>query len=291
MKSGKEFYPSGGYRAVWGASILSITVVLFMLGLLGLLVYQAGSLSDYVRENIGLQIELSDLADSNQILALKKDLDTMPFTLRTKFISGEEAADELARDLGEDFVGFIGYNPLPNVIELYVKKNFSTPVAIAEIREQLLNDPVVQRVNYQESLVELVNRNIKRIGRMLLIFSVMLLFVSMLLIYNTIRLAVFARRLIIKSMLLVGATQAFIRKPFLLTGLLQGFISSLLAIALLWIFVFYVKIKIPELPLFNNHSVIWLLSGGIIIAGIVIAWCSSYFAVKKYLNINSEDLY
>lgn len=291
MKSGKEFYPSGGYRAVWGASILSITVVLFMLGLLGLLVYQAGSLSDYVRENIGLQIELSDLADSNQILALKKDLDTMPFTLRTKFISGEEAADELARDLGEDFVGFIGYNPLPNVIELYVKKNFSTPVAVAEIREQLLNDPVVQRVNYQESLVELVNRNIKRIGRMLLIFSVMLLFVSMLLIYNTIRLAVFARRLIIKSMLLVGATQAFIRKPFLLTGLLQGFISSLLAIALLWIFVFYVKIKIPELPLFNNHSVIWLLSGGIIIAGIVIAWCSSYFAVKKYLNINSEDLY
>ncbi|HPE34570.1 MAG TPA: permease-like cell division protein FtsX [Bacteroidales bacterium] len=291
MKSGKEFYPLGGYRAVWGASILSITVVLFMLGLLGLLVYQAGSLSDYVRENIGLQIELSDLADSSQILALKKELDTMPFTLRTKFISGEEAADELARDLGEDFVGFIGYNPLPNVIELYVKKNFSTPVTIAEIREQLLNDPVVQGVNYQESLVELVNRNIKRIGRMLLIFSVMLLFVSVLLIYNTIRLAVFARRLIIKSMLLVGATQAFIRKPFLMTGLLQGFISSLLAIALLWMFVFYVKIKIPELPIFNNHSVVWLLSGGIIIAGIVIAWCSSFFAVKKYLNINSEDLY
>jgi cell division transport system permease protein len=279
------------YRAAYGTTVLSITLVLFILGVFALVLIQARELTNFVRENIGLQIELNDSASDERITEIMLYLDDQSFTSRTSFISKEEAAKELAADLGEDFIDFIGYNPLPNTIELFLKSEYAMSDSIAAIRRQLLEFPEIRIINYQENLLELVNQNINRIGKGILFFAGLLLIVSVLLIHNTIRLAVYAKRLLIKSMLLVGATQWFIRKPFVVNGLLQGFVSGVLAVALLWSFVFFARTKIPELQMLEITDSIWLLSAAMIVFGLLVSWISTYFAIKKYLKINSEDLY
>jgi cell division transport system permease protein len=265
--------------------------VLFILGVFALVLIQALELTNFVRENIGLQIELSDNATDEMISGIMQQLDSQRFTLETNFISKDEAAKELAEDLGEDFIDFIGYNPLPNTIELFLKSEYVLSDSIAVIREQLLGFSEINTINYQENLLELVNQNINRIGNGIIFFAGLMLIVSILLIHNTIRLAVYAKRLLIKSMLLVGATQWFIRKPFVLNGLLQGFVSGVLAVALLWSFVFFARTKIPELQTLEINDLIWPLSMVMILFGLLVSWVSTYFAIKKYLKINSEDLY
>lgn len=291
MKPSEEKYRLRSYRAAWGAAVLSITLVLFMLGLVSLALFQAQELSDYVVENIGMNIELRNDAEDRQVNDLQRFLDNSEFALKTKFVSKEAAALQLAEELGEDFVGFIGYNPLPNAIELFLKSEYAIPDSVALIRQQLNSFPAVQAINYQESLFVAVERNMRRIGNGLIIFSLLLLFVSVLLIHNTIRLAVFAKRMLIKSMLLVGATQGFIRRPFILAGLLQGIVSSGLAVGMIWGFVLIISIKIPELQIFDDWHFIRLLSVGIVLFGLLVTWLSNLLAIKKYLKINSEELY
>lgn len=291
MKPSEEKYRLRSYRAAWGAAVLSITLVLFMLGLVSLALFQAQELSDYVVENIGMNIELRNDAEDRQVNDLQRFLDNSEFALKTKFVSKEAAALQLAEELGEDFVGFIGYNPLPNAIELFLKSEYAIPDSVALIRQQLNSFPAVQAINYQESLFVAVERNMRRIGNGLIIFSLFLLFVSVLLIHNTIRLAVFAKRMLIKSMLLVGATQGFIRRPFILAGLLQGIVSSGLAVGMIWGFVLIISIKIPELQIFHDWHFIRLLSVGIVLFGLLVTWLSNLLAIKKYLKINSEELY
>jgi len=279
------------YRTAFGATVLSITLALFILGAFAFVLIQARELTNFVRENIGLQIELNDNISDDRISGIMQHLDGQRFTSGVSFVSKEEAAKELAEDLGEDFIDFIGYNPLPNTIELFLKSDYAVSDTIAVIREQLLSFPEIRTINYQENLLELVNRNISRIGKGILFFAGLLLVVSVLLIHNTIRLAVYAKRLLIKSMLLVGATQWFIRKPFVLSGLLQGVVSGMLSVALLWGFVFFARTKIPELQILEIAHLIWLLSAAMILFGLLVSWVSTYFAIKKYLKINSEDLY
>lgn len=291
MKPNDNKFKLRSYRAAYGTTVLSITLVLFILGVFALVLIQARELTNFVRENIGLQIELNDSATDEMISGILLHLDSQRYTAGTKFVSKEEAAKELAADLGEDFIDFIGYNPLPNTIELFLNSEFIVGDSIAAIKRQLLGFPEIRTINYQENLLELVNQNINRLGKGILFFSILLLIVSVLLIHNTIRLAVYAKRLLIKSMLLVGATQWFIRKPFVLNGLLQGFLSGVLAVALLWSFILFARTKIPELQMLEITDLIWLLSVAMILFGLLVSWVSTYFAIKKYLKINSEDLY
>lgn len=291
MKPPDNKFRLRSYRTAYGTTVFSITLVLFMLGVLVLVIYQAKELSDFVKEKIGLQIELANDLDEIQIIAFQTELEGLDYTSKTNFISKDEAARKLTEELGEDFVGFIGYNPLPNSIELFLRSEYVNPDSIHRIRQQLVSHPAVKVINYQESLLVLVNRNLSRISRGILFFVILLFVISVLLIYNTMRLAVYARRMTIKSMLLVGATQGFIRRPFMIGGLLQGVIGGLLAVGLLWFFVLFVRIKFPDFQLFENIFFIRMLSVGIVLFGVLATWLSNHFAIKKYLKINSEELY
>lgn len=291
MKQKEERYSIKRYRAAYGSATLSITLVLFLLGTLVFFAKQANEWTDYLRNNIGLQLELSDRATDTEIAALLEDLNQLGFAARTKFVSKEEAAANLSYELGEDFVAFIGYNPLPNTIELFLHGTYTHPDSIVTVKNQLLDIAEIEKINFQETLLTQINRNIRRIGTGMMIFSAVLLLISLLLIHNTIRLAVYARRLSIKSMLLVGATQWFIRRPFFINGLLQGAVGGLVASLLLWSAVAFLDQKFSDLNLLHDQQFMWMLSLAIIAFGIVVTAISTLIAIKKYLKINSEELY
>jgi cell division transport system permease protein len=279
------------YRTAYGSTIFSITLVLFLLGLLLILTYQANVLSGYVRENIGLQIEISDQADSDDIAALSTAINNHDFTRRLVFISKEEAGQKLSDELGEDFLEFIGYNPLPNAFELFLKSEYAVPDSMTAIKETLHGYPAVSAIHYQESLLTMIHRNINRISTAILIFTGLLLLISVMLILNTIRLAVYAKRMILKSMLLVGATQSYIRRPFIINGLLQGAFSGAFAVLMLWVVLSLVLKQMPGQIVSTDHGFMWGVSAVVILFGLLVTWISNLIAIKKYLKIRSEDLY
>lgn len=272
-------------------TIVSITLVLFMLGLLGLLVLNSKKLSDHVRENIGFSIIMNPDVKEALIMELKKNLDASDFVKYTEYITPEEAAKELQEELGEDFIGFLGYNPLLPSIDLRLNADYANIDSLKVIEQRLLENPDIKEVYYQESLVEMINDNVRKIGIFILIFSVLLLVIATALISNTIRLSVYSKRFLIRSMQLVGATKAFIRTPFILTGILHGLVSALFAsIALLTIIYFMLK-EIPELVTLKDFNLFAILFAFIILAGVLITWLSNRSAVNKYLKARPEDLY
>lgn len=291
MTKFEEKYNRKRYRASYGTTVISISLVLFVLGLMALMVFHANKLSDYVRENIGVSVMLKDEINNLDILLFKSKLDSLEYVKSTKLISKAVAAEKLKHELGEDFVDFLGYNPLPTTIVVFLHAGYTAEDSISKISENFLREDFVREVDYQKSMVELVNRNLSKVGMVLMAFSGILLVISVLLIYNTIRLAVFARRLLIKSMLLVGATQAFIRKPFIVSGIFQGLIGGTIAVILLAAILYLAQNKIPEITVLQDIRFISLIFAGVVIFGVLIAWFSNYFAVKKYLKFNSDTLY
>lgn len=291
VNTSEDKYRLRRYRTAYGSTIFSITLVLFMLGLLMIVTYQASVLSGYVRENIGLQIELTDQATNDDIAALSAAINNHDFTRRSVFISKEEASRKLSDELGEDFLEFVGYNPLPNAFELFLKSEYAVPDSMASIKESLLRYPAISAIHYQESLLAMIHRNIRRIGTGILIFTGLLLVISVMLILNTIRLAVYAKRMILKSMLLVGATQSYIRRPFIINGLLQGALSGTFAVLMLWGLVYVANKQLPRQIVSTENDFMWGISAAIILFGLLVTWISNLIAIKKYLTIRSEDLY
>ncbi len=287
----EENYNRKRYRVAYHTTTFSITLVLFMLGLLIFLLLHTQRLTDYVRENIGISIVIKSDVDEFEIMELKSRIEMNTFVKRAVYTSRDEAAKELTSELGEDFVGFIGYNPLLPVIEVYLVWEYCNEEGYKKFERTLSHEKIIKEVYYQKPMVELINANISKITTGILSFSGLLLIISVLLIYNTIRLAVYSKRLLIKSMLLVGATQRFIRRPFIVSGYWQGIISSILALGLLFASAFLVKQKLPGLNLLTDFRSLVLLSGSVLLFGIFITGFSNYFAVKKYLKINSEELY
>lgn len=291
MSRFEEKYRLRRYRAAYGSALISITLVLFLLASFVFVARQAGNLSNYIRENIGLYIEISDSAEEREIIALHAEIQSMKFTKRSKLISKDEAAKNLSEELGEDFLTFIGYNPLPNSIELFLKHSYANSDSVSAIKDHLLSLPLIEKVSYQESIILLFSRNIRRIGVIVLVFIGLLLVISIILIHNSIRLAIYAKRLIIKSMLLVGATQGFIRRPFLINGILQGAIGGIAASAMMWALLYLLDDKFPDFRLLNDLDFLRFLSAATILFGVLVSWLSNLIAIKKYLKINSEELY
>lgn len=291
MAKSEEKYTRRRLRTSYISSLVSMALVLYMLGLLGFIVLHAQNLSNYVKENIGFSIFLYDNAKQADVLMLQKKLDATPYVKATKFVDKEEAAKELKAELGEDFVGFLGYNPLLSSIDVNLKADYTNRDSLEFIEKELMNNKIVKEVYYQKSLIHLVNENIKKISIVILSFSTLLLFIAIALINNTIRLSVFSKRFLIKSMLLIGATQGFIRKPFVIRGIVQGIIGALIAITLLAGTIYLGQNQIPELQTFQSIEMFATLFGFVSLLGIVIAWICTYFAVKKYLRINTDQLY
>ena len=220
-------------RSSYLSSIISNVLVLFMLGILLLLLLNAQKLSTYVKENIGFSVILHDDVREVDANFLRKTLDASPYVRITEYISKEDAAKELQEELGEDFIGFLGYNPLSSSIEVRLKANYANPDSIRLIEDDLMSHRPVKEVFYQKSLVNLINDNVQKIGAIILIFSALMLFVAIVLINNTIRISVYSKRFIINTMKLVGATWGFIRKPFLLKSMLHGFYAAVVALGML----------------------------------------------------------
>ncbi|MFC2087481.1 cell division protein FtsX, partial [Bacteroidota bacterium] len=209
-------------RTSYLTTIVSISLVLFLLGIMGLLLMNAKRLSDYVKENIGFTLFLNDGVKEADIIRVQKILDASGYVKETEFISKERAAQILQEDLGEDFIEFLGYNPLSASIDVKLFARYANPDSLAKIENEFKRFPIVNEIYYQENLLHLVNENVSKISIAILLFSGLLLLISLTLINNTIRLSVYSKRFIINTMQLVGATGAFIRRPFLLKAALHG---------------------------------------------------------------------
>ena len=272
-------------------TVVSVSLVLFMLGLLGLIILHAKKLSDYVKENIGFSIIMKDNVKEAGIIKLQKILDATEYVKSTKYITKEEAAKEFAAELGEDFTSFLGYNPLLPTIEVRFKAEYANNDSLAIIKKEILEDSNVKEVFYQESLVDVVNKNVRKISFILFGFSLLLLVIAIALINNTIRLSVYSKRFIIRSMQLVGATRRFISRPFIMIGILQGVIGAIVAILLLIGIIYIAQRELPELVSLQDIDMFLSLFGMVILAGILISWLSNYFAVRKYIRLKTDSLY
>ena len=288
MSSYEEKYQKRRLRNSYITSVISITLVLFLLGIQGMILIHAHKLSRYVLENIIVTAVLSDNATEADITRLHRQLEFTPAVKSSVFISRDEAARVLTEELGEDFVAFIGHNPLSASIEIRLRAEYANPESIAALADQLLEVNEIQDVFYQTNLVQLINDNVRRISFILLSISAVILFIAIALINNTIRLAVYSKRLIIKSMQLVGATQGFIRKPFIRRGIWQGIIGAFLSSVMLGILVYYLQYYAPEIVSVQDISWFLVLFAGIFVVAIIFTWISSYLAVRRFLKMKND---
>ncbi len=291
MLQQEERYYQRRIATSYVTTIISITLVLFLLGFLGMIILHAKKLSDYVKENIGFSIMIKEGVKEPAVLELKKRLDVAAYVKSSEFITRERAADKLQDELGEDFIGFLGYNPLLPSIELRIKAPYANSDSLARIERRLLAIPEVKEVFYQRSLVDIINKNLEKISLILLAFTGVLLFIAMVLINNTIRLMVYSKRFIIRSMQLVGATEGFIRKPIVARSVLHGCISAIFAIALLVLVTYFAIDQMPELMELEDPLILVILVAGIFLLGAILSWTSTWFAVRKYLRISTDLLY
>jgi len=278
-------------KSVYVSTVISIALVLLVTGMLGLLLVHAKNLSKYVKENIVLNVIVNDGTSEGDVLTLQKDLDKDPYVLRSEYISKEIAAKNLKADLGEDFVQYLGHNPLLPSLDVYMKENYANTDSIKTFIEKISKNNKIKEVVYQASLIDMVNKNVRIIGIIVLAFAVILLIIAVALINNTIRLAIYSQRFLIKSMQLIGATKNFIRTPFITYGVIHGLLGSLIAILLLILTLKFAQQQIPELIFLRNWFEFAVIFLGVILLGILISGLSTYFAVTKYLKAQSNDLY
>lgn len=278
-------------KTIYISTIFSIALVLLMLGMLGLILVHAKNLSNYVKENIVLNIIVDEGAKETEVLAFQKELNSAIEVKQTQYVNKEIAQHNLTKDLGEDFVNFLGYNPLLSTVDVYLKADYANNQSIDALKKKIEKNPIVKEVIYQSSLIDMVNKNINTISLIVLGFAIVLLIIAVALINNTIRLAIFSQRFLIKSMQLVGATKNFIRKPFILIAALHGLIASLIAIIILLGILYYAQKEIPEILILRNYTEFGFVLIGMVALGIFIAAMSTLFAVSRYLRLKTYDLY
>lgn len=278
-------------RSSYITSTISITLLLILLGSIGLLLLNTKRISDYVRENIIFKVILKDNIREVDIFQIQKALDAKPYVKETEYITKEKAAIELKDELGEDFIEHIGHNPLLPSIEVKFLASYANNDSIALIESDLKEFDLIKEVYYQKNLIHTVNENVRNITLLVLIFSAFLLLIAVALINNTIRLAIYSKRFIIRTMQLVGATSNYIRMPFLYRSIIQALIGSLFAIAVLIGLVYFIQNEMSGIIRLNDLKTLGILFGIVLLLGIIINWLSTYAAVTKYLTIKTDKLY
>lgn len=287
---------SSSKRRVAGSyfmSLMSITLVLFLLGVFALLIMHARKLTNHLKENIGFEVVMNSNVKEERILSLQKELDAMPAVKSTEYITKEEAIRRLSEDLGEDFLQWLGNeeNPLLPSIDVRFNAEWANPDSIGIIQQRLLENRDVKEIYYQKSLVDLIDRNVSRIGLALMVASLAMFLVAITLIRNTIRLSIYSKRFLVRSMQLVGATPAFIRRPFVRSGRLQGLIGAVLADALLALMLYGLTKRLPELTTVEDYRMIVGIFAGILVLGLLLGGLSTRAALRKYLNADIDRLY
>ena len=274
----------GSYTSI----TISISLVIFMLGLIGLLLINAKKLSDYAKENLGFSVILINDKKEMDIIRLQKELDMAEYVLETKFIGKEEAARDLKETLGEDFVGFLGFNPLFANIDVKLQADYANSDSIAVLEARLKQNPLVKEIHYQKSMVDLVNENVKKISLILFLFSLLFFSISFALINNTIRLSFYSKRFLINTMQLVGATSGFIRKPFVIKSAFFGALGALFAILFMIIVIYFLQNTLEGIILIKDK---WLIFALMLVLGVFISGISTWFAVNRFLRLKTNDLY
>lgn len=271
--------------------VLSIFLVLFLLGILGLFVINSKRLSDNFKEEIAMTVFFKTEATDSVIKAFNSELKTAKFAKSFEYVSKEKAAEKHMKVIGEDFMQFLGVNPLQNSFDIHLKADYVTNEGIAKIENRLRKNDMIADIVYDKQLVTLVNDNIKNISMWILIVSCIFALVSVLLINSSLRLSIYANRFIIKTMQMVGATKSFIRKPFIQRSVYLGLIGSALAIVALIGVLIYIQTTFPSLGILEDKLAIATVLVGVLVLGVVITWISTFFATQRFLNLRTDDLY
>ena len=284
-------YPKKRVLNSYVSVVISITVVLLFLGVLGLFLLNTKNVASHFKEQIVMTVYLKDSAKDIEITQLQKKIQLDPATKKVQYTPKEEAAEQYSRDIGEDFLEFLGYNPLLNSLDIYFNANYVNTLSLTQTKNEIESADFVDEVVYDQPLVTLLDENIQRISVVLMICTVLFIGIALVLINSSIRLSIYSKRVIIKTMQLVGATKSFIRKPFIWSHLRLGILSSFLALLLLSFLLWEVNSRFPELEMLKQKKELMLVYGGILILGVGITSISTFFATQRYLNLKTDAVY
>lgn len=284
----------GGYPAT--GVVISITLALFVVGLFGMLLIYSGELEQQVRENIRMQVYLKSTVSETQRLEIQNKLLALPYVAKNDedavtFVSKDEAAKKFIAETGEDFTSFLGENPLRDAYLVSIDPVYHTDAKMGEIKEEIQKMNGVYQVFYVEGLIDAVNENVAKIAVVLAGLILILVVTVALLINNTLRIALFSQRFLIRSMQLVGAKRWFIQKPFLVRASGYGLLGGILASAIIWLVSDYAQKKVTDLRILHNEEQFYLLLATLLVVGIVIAVVSTFFSIRKYLRMSLDELY
>jgi cell division transport system permease protein len=271
--------------------VLSVFLVLFLLGMLGLFIINSKKLADDFRENIAMTVFFKNEANDTIIKSFNAELKRAPFAKTFEYVSKDAAAKQHTDIIGEDFVTFLGENPLQNSFDIHLKADYVYKDSIAKVESQFRKNPMISDIIYDKQLVNLVNDNIKKVSMWILIISGFFTIIAVLLINSSLRLSIHSNRFIIKTMQMVGATKAFIRKPFVMRSIRLGMIGAGLAILALIAVLIYLESNFPDLGILDDQLLIALVLISVFGIGVLITWLSTYFATQRFLNLRTDDLY
>jgi cell division transport system permease protein len=278
-------------RTSYASALVSASLVLFVTGVLAWLILNARQVSNYFKENILVSFVIKSHVSQEAIRSLAENLAREPEVKSVSIITREEAAEKLSRELGEDFISFLGTNPLPTTLDINIKAEYAEREHIQSLINRYSKHPAVMETRYDETLAEALVSNIKKIGLIILAFGSLLFFIMMVLIHNTIRLTLYARRFLIKSMQLVGATRSFIRWPFVKQGILTGIYSALIANGMLIILLYFTQAYLPDMFGLKDVRFMLTLVVLVLLAGVLISGLSTYLAVNRYLRKSFDELF
>ena len=287
----QQLFNSSSFFGARLTAIISSSLVLFLLGILVIMSLVTKELSNYVKENIGFSVILKDNISDNELYHIQKRFDTAPYVKSSELYSKEKALKELSEDLGENPQDFLGTIPLMASIEVKLESEYANNDSIAKIETQLRKQPFVQDILYRKDLVQMVNDNMKRIGIVLLSIAFILLLISVALLNNTIRLTIYSKRFLMHTMKLVGASYGFIRKPFILSNMVNGLMAAVIAIGMLSGLLYYLSDEINGLSTLISANALLISFAAVLVLGILLSVISAYFAVNRFLRMKSENLY
>ena len=273
------------------STIISISLVLFLVGMAALLLMNAGSVSDYFKEHLQVSVLMKQEVGDEEAMAFQEELERLDFIRQTRFVSKEQGVEETKAMLGEDFLNVFESSPIPASIDLTLEARYVSPDSVERVRAILMESPLVDEVSCQQSLIEALNQNLARIALLLGVFIVLLLFISFVLINNTVRLNVYSRRFTIHTMNLVGATKGYIRAPFLVQAVFQGLISAFIAILLLLTMLYFVRREFVQLFDIFPMRLLLCVMGIVVVSGVVICVVSTALAVGRLVGLSKDELF
>ncbi|MBL4746910.1 MAG: ABC transporter permease [Flavobacteriaceae bacterium] len=291
MSNSFEKYQKRRLRSSYFSVIISIALVLFLVGLFGLVILKTTKIANHFREQVAITLFLKDNVSKEILEKYQDEVAKQAFVKSIKFVSKATAAANYSKDIGEDFIAFLGTNPLKDALEISINGVFVTPEKMTKITTDFEKSPLVSEVIYDKPLIELLTKNIKQVSFWMLLFSGLFTIIAVVLINSSIRLSIYSKRFTIKTMQMVGATKSFIRRPFIWKSIQLGFVGALLAIGGVMGLVFYLDTVIPSFDLLNDRMDLGILAGGIVLLSILITWLSTYFATRHFLNLRTEELY